>query len=162
MIKGKYLLIGASAIGFVLGGTYLYNLSRLSSELEIVTKAEIYKVSFTGIVLRVDVTLKNPTGGAITVKFPFVKMQYNASTFASSEVKDIDFAIPKFGEKQLDPIYISLSFTSLASNVPGLLKAYRTTGQAVIDVITTTTINGKIKYAKADKINIGKAANNSS
>jgi hypothetical protein len=157
MMNGKYLLLGAGVVGLALGGTYLYNLNRLSGELEVVTKAMIYKVTLTGIVLRVDVTLKNPTGGNIKVKYPFVKMQYNGSTFASSQVKDTDYEIPKFGEVAIDPIYISLSFISLATTVPGLLKEYRANGSAVIEVKTTTTINGQLAYSKTDKIPIGKS-----
>lgn len=155
MIKGTYLLLGAGAVGLVVGGSYLYNLNRLSSELEVVTKAIIHKVTLGGIILRVDVTLKNPTGGSIKVKYPFVKMLYNGSTFASSEVKDTDYEIPKFGEKVLEPIFINLSFFSLATSVPGLLKEYRSTGKATIEVKTITTINNQFAYSKTDKIPIG-------
>jgi hypothetical protein len=157
MSAQKYLLWGTGIVGLALGGAYLYNLKRLSGELEVVTKAMIYKVTLTGLTLRVDVTLKNPTGGSLKVKYPFVKMLYSGSTFASSQVKDIDYEIPKFGEKSLDPIYINLSFISLATTVPGLLKEYRAKGTASIEVKTTTTINGQVAYSKTDKIPIGKS-----
>ncbi|HXA01893.1 MAG TPA: hypothetical protein VNW99_07895 [Cytophagaceae bacterium] len=155
MSKGKYLLLGAGIVGLAAGGTYLYNLSRLSSELEIVIKAVIYKVTLSGLVVRVMVTLKNPTGGSLKVKYPFVKMLYKGNTFASSEVKDLDYELVKFGEKQLDPIDIKLSFITLASNVPALLKEYRASGSAVIDVETVTTLNDRIGYNKTQKIILG-------
>jgi hypothetical protein len=153
----KYLFWGAGIVGLAVGGTYLYNLSRLSNELEVVIKTVIYKVTLIGLVLRVDVTLKNPTAGKVKVKHPFVRMQYQGSTFASSEVKDVDYELPKFGEKILDPIYINLPFISLATTVPALLKEYRTKGSAVIEVKTTTTINGLMAYNKTDKIPVGKS-----
>lgn len=154
-MKGKYLLWGAGIAGLIAGGTYLYNMKRLSGELEVVTKGMIYKASLTGLVIRINVTLKNPTGGSVKVKYPFVKIVYKGNTLASSSVKDIDYEIPKFGEKVLDPIDLSLSFLTLASKVPGLLKDYRTKGSASIDVQITTTLNGQIAYSKTESIPIG-------
>ena len=155
MIKAKHIILGGLAGLALGGGIYLYKLKRLSDELEVVTKAVIYKITLSGIVLRVDVTLKNPTQGSITVKHPFVKMIYQGRAFATSEVKDTDYQLAAFAEKQLDPIYINLSFVSLASTAPGLLKEYRSKGMAVIEVKTVTTINNSLAYSKTDKIPIG-------
>jgi hypothetical protein len=155
MIKARHIFLGAGLAGLLFGGAYLYKVNRLASELEVLTKAMIYKVSLSGIVLRVDVTLKNPTEGSIKVKHPFVKMIYQGATFASSEIKDLDYQITKFAQKVLEPIYISLSFMSLATTAPGLLKEYRANGSAVIEVKTVTTINNTLAYSKTDKIPIG-------
>jgi len=150
MGKGKYLLWGAGLVGLVLGGRYLYKLRRLSGELEVVTS-----VTLQGLNLRVDVTLKNPTEGSITVKHPFVKMMYKGDTFASSDVKDVDYVLPKFGQKKLDPIIIKLSFLTLATSFPAMARQYRTQGTMTIDVNIITTINNKIPFTKNEKMTIG-------
>jgi hypothetical protein len=155
MINGKHILIGLGIAGGIGGIAYLLSLKRLSGELEVVTKASIDKITLSGLVLRVDVTLKNPTGGSVMVKQPFVKMIYGNSTFATSQVQDKDYEIPKFGEVKMEPVFINLNFLTLATSVPGMLKEYRTSGKFNILVNTITTINNNIPYNKLDTIAIG-------
>jgi hypothetical protein len=155
MIKGKYLLWGAIGAAGLAGGAYLLNLNRLSSELEIAVKALIHRVSLTGLKLRVDVILKNPTGGTVKVKYPFVKLMYGTGTLGSSEVKDQDFEIPKFGQVAIEPVFIDLGFLSLASSAPNVLKEYRETGGFTLTVKTVTTINNRIPHTKTDAIVVG-------
>jgi hypothetical protein len=155
MVKAKHILIGAGAAAALYGASYLFKLTRLSNELESVTKASIYKISLAGIELKIEVTLKNPSGGSIKVKQPFVKMVYGESTIASSQVKDVNFVIEKFGEVKLEPIMINIGFLTLATTVPALLKEYRQTGKLNITVKTITTINDKLPYTKIDNITLG-------
>jgi hypothetical protein len=155
MITTKHILIGAGAAAAVYGASYLLKLSRLSNELESVTKASIYKVSLSGIELKIEVILKNPSGGSIKVKQPFVKMVYGESTIASSQVKDLNITIEKFSEIKLEPIMINIGFLTLATTVPALLKEYRQTGKLNITVKTITTINDRLPYTKIDNITLG-------
>ena len=75
MIRTSHLLIGAGAMmAAYFGGSYLLKLNRLSHELESETKVSIHEVSLGGIELSINVKLKNPSGGSIRVKHPFVKM----------------------------------------------------------------------------------------
>ena len=102
-LYSKHLLIGG---GVLVGGgvlLYLSKLNRLQGNLEIVTRPKIHKVNLMGVVIRVEVTLKNPTGGAIKVKYPFVKLQYKGKTIGTSEAKNRDYQVPKFGEVSLEP-----------------------------------------------------------
>jgi hypothetical protein len=155
MVKAKHILIGAGAAAALYGASYLFKLNRLSNELESVTKASIYKVSLAGIELKIEVTLKNPSGGSIKVKQPFVKMVYGNSTIASSQIKDVNIVIDKFSEVKLEPIMINIGFLSLATTVPALLKEYRETGKLNITVKTITTINDSLPYTKIDNITLG-------
>lgn len=152
MINAKYILLGAGAVAAFYGASYLLKLNRLSNELEAVTKIAIHKISLGGIDLRIDVTLKNPSGGTVRVKHPFVKIIYGASTVASSEVKDVNITIPKFSEVNLPPVMINIGFLNLATTVPALLKEYRETGKLNITVKTITTINDSIPFTKTDTI----------
>ena len=156
MARIEYILLGAA--GFVAAGygiNYLLKLNRLSNELESETKVSIHKVSLTGIELAINVKLKNPSGGSVKVKHPFVKMIYGKSTIASSQVKDVNITIPKFSEVNLEPIRITLGLLSLATTVPALVKEYRQTGKLNLTVHTVSTINDTLPYVKRDYITLG-------
>jgi hypothetical protein len=155
MVNTKHILFGAGAVAALFGASYLLKLNRLSNELETVTKVSIYKISLDGIDLRIDVTLKNPSGGSVKVKQPFVKMIYGTTTVASSQIKDVNITIPKFSEVNLEPVMIHIGFLNLATTVPGLLKEYRNTGKLTITVKTVTTINDSLPYTKTDTITLG-------
>lgn len=149
------LLLGVGTAAALYGASYLVKLNRLSNELESVTKVSIHKISLSGIDLRIDVMLKNPSGGSIKVKHPFVKMIYGASTIATSQVKDVSMTIPKFSEVSLEPVMVNIGFMSLATTVPGLLKEYRNTGKLNLIIKTITTINESLPYTKTDVIALG-------
>lgn len=156
MFKSSHLLIGAGAVAVVyFGGSYLLKLKRLSHELESETKVSIHRVNLSGIELSINVKLKNPSGGSIRVKHPFVKMIYADKTVASSQVKDVNITIPKFNEVDLEPVRIKLGFLSLATTVPTLLKEYRETGKLNLVVHTITTINDSLPYTKTNNITLG-------
>lgn len=156
MLKSSHLVIGAGAVAAIyFGGSYLLKLNRLSSELESETRVSIHNVSLSGIELSINVKLKNPSGGSIRVKHPFVKMIYADRTLASSQVKDTNITIPKFSEVNLEPIRITLGFLSLATTVPALMKGYRENGKLNLMVHTVTTINDNLPYTKTDNITLG-------
>lgn len=149
-------MIGAGALAAIyFGGSYLLKLNRLSNELESETKVSIHNVNLNGIELTINVKLKNPSGGSIRVKHPFVKMIYGDKTVASSQVKDANIEIPKFSEANLEPIRITLGFLSLATTVPSLIKDYRENGRLNLVVHTITTINDSLPYTKVDNITLG-------
>lgn len=154
METNSKVALGVSAALLALGLPYILSLKRLSEELETVTTVNVHNLTLTGIRLRVDIILKNPTGATLKVKYPFVRMMYKDTVFASSESKDRDFEVPKFGELQIDPIYVDLSFITLGMQVPELLKEYRKSGKLAITVKTVTTINNKVPYIKTDNLNL--------
>ncbi|MBT1688891.1 hypothetical protein [Dawidia soli] len=155
MAIGNYVMMGAGAVALVFGARYVMRLNRLSSELEVVTKVSIYRVTISGIDLRIEVTLKNPSGGSVSVKHPFVKIMHGESTLASSAMKDTDMQIPKFSEVTLDPVILNVGFLPLATSAPALLREYRKTGQLTITARTVTTINNSIPFTKNDSIKLG-------
>ena len=156
MIRSSHLLIGAGALtAAYFGGSYLLKLNRLSNEMESETKVSIHNVDLAGIALSINVKLKNPSGGSIRVKHPFVKMIYAEKTIASSQVIDTNITIPKFSEVNLEPIRLQLGFLSLATTVPTLMKEYRQTGKLNLVVHTITTINDSLPYTKMESITLG-------
>lgn len=155
MVKGKHILIGAGAVALAFGVPYLLKVKRLSEELTTVTKVSVYKVRLDGIELEVKVTAKNPTGGSIRIKHPFVKMMFAKNTFATSQVKSQEIEIGKFTEVTFPSIFIDLLFISLATTVPDMLKNFRSTGKINVSIETITTINGKVPYTKTEEVVIG-------
>lgn len=155
MTSGKQLVIGAGAVAAIGGVIYLLRLNRLSKELETVTKASIHSVSLSGIELRIDVTLKNPSGGSVKVKQPFVRLRYGGTTLVSSQMKNVNITVPKFGEASTEPIILNIGLVQLATTAPALLKDYRETGKLTLMVETVTTINDSLPYSKTDNITLG-------
>ena len=155
MIKTRHILIGAGTLAAIVGAGYLLKVKRLSSEMESETKISIHRVSLTGIDMKIDVLIKNPSGGSIEVKHPFVKMIYGDKTIASSQIRNVNIKVPKFGEVKLEPIMITLKFFTLATTVPQLLKEYREQGKLNVTIKTITTINDSVPYSKTDNITLG-------
>ncbi len=155
MLSSKHALLGAGVLAAAYGASYLFKLNRLSNELETETKVSIYRISLAGIELKIDVTLKNPSGGSVKVKYPYVKLLYGDTTIASSAVNDSDITIPKFNEVKLEPLMITIGFMKLATTVPGLLKEYRSTGKLTLIVKTVTTINGSVPYSNVQPVTLG-------
>ncbi len=154
MTTNTKVALAAGAVALAVGVPYLLKLQRLSNELETVTKVKVHEVNLTGIKLRVDVTMKNPSGGKLRLKFPFVKMIYSGTTFATSEMKNVDIEIEKFSQKELEPVYVELPLLSLASTVPGMLTEYRKTGKMRITVRTVTTLNVSVPYSRTEQLTV--------
>lgn len=154
-MKTRHILLGVGALAALYGASYMVKLHRFSTELETVTKVTIHKVSLNGIELRIDVTLKNPSGGSLRVKQPFVKLIYKDSTVATSQVKNTDISIGKFSEVKMEPVMITISFMTLATKFPALLTEYRNAGQINMVVKTITTINDTLPYTKTDVMTLG-------
>lgn len=156
MVSSKWIWLGAGGIALAIGVPYFVNLNRLSAELETVTKISIYKLKLDGIVLTIEVILKNPTKGNISIKHPFVKMIYEGKVFATSEVKNEDITLKEFSQSTLPLIFVNLSWVNLATTLPSLLKKLRSNELVSIQAKTITTINENIPYSKEENIVIRK------
>ena len=153
------LLVG----GGILAGAsyYLLRLQRTSKHLESVTTARIHKISFTDIIIRVDVILKNPTGGTLSLKYPFVKLLYKGSTIGSSQASDEVISIPPHGEANIPGITIRVPLLSLTGLGEDLLKLIQGSPEGIaVDAVTITEIDigigARIPYEKTDLITLKK------
>jgi hypothetical protein len=152
MLKTKHVLIGGGIVTALLAGNYLLNLNRLNNELETNTKVGISKLTLSGLELKVDVTLKNPTAGSLSVKYPFIKMMYGDSSFATSEVRNEDITLEKFSQVQIPPMYINVGFVTLAMTAPAAYAEFRKNGKVNLIVKTISTINNTLPYTRTDNI----------
>ena len=137
MNKLTKILIGT---GVVLTGGYLIKMSRTSANLETEIKAIIHKFDLTGITIRVDAKIKNPTEGSLKIKYPFVKLAYKGETVGSSQVVNQDITIPKFGEANIQAIMIKIPLMGLLSAGLDLLTSLKSGAGVKIGITIITTI----------------------
>lgn len=137
MNKLTKILIGT---GVVLTGGYLFKMSRTSANLETEIKAIIHKFDLTGITIRVDAKIKNPTEGSLKIKYPFVKLSYKGDTVGSSQVVNQDITIPKFGEANIEAIMIKIPLMGLLSAGLDLLTSLKSGAGVKIGITIITTI----------------------
>ena len=137
MNKLTKILIGT---GVVLTGGYLFKMSRTSANLETEIKAIIHKFDLTGITIRVDAKIKNPTEGSLKIKYPFVKLSYKGGTVGSSQVVNQDITIPKFGEANIEAIMIKIPLMGLLSAGLDLLTSLKSGAGVKIGITIITTI----------------------
>lgn len=153
------LLVGG---GIVAGaGYYLLRLRRTSKYLESVTTARVHKISFTDIIIRVDVTLKNPTAGTLSLKYPFVKLLYQDRTIGSSQASNQNVTIPPHGETAITGITIRIPLLSLTGLSKDLLKLLKGNPDGIaLQAVTVTSIDvgigPTIPYEKTELITVKK------
>jgi hypothetical protein len=130
------ILIGT---GVVITGGYLLKMSRTSANIETEIKAKIHSLKLSGLTIRVDAKLKNPTDGTLKLKYPFVKLSYQNSTIGSSQVVNQNITIPSFGEANIEGVMINIPLTGIFSVAMDLLKSLKTGAgiKVMIKVVTT-------------------------
>ncbi len=158
MTNLKKILIGLGIGGGLVALTgYIMRLRKTGSELESETTAVIQKLDLSGLTLRIDSLLKNPTKTALKIKFPFVKLIYKDATLASSQVVNKDIEIPAFGEARIEKIMIQIPVMGLFSLGGDFLRSLQSGTPVKIQAKTLTTLDlgwKKLPYEKTDEINL--------
>jgi len=143
MIGLLAILVGAGVAANYLipRGRKLIKLNEAGKKLEVVNSLMLHKIDFKGITIRVDVNLKNPSEEPVTIKFPFVKLQYKGATIGTSQVVDRSIPIPKWGEAVAEGIMIKIPYKGVFSLGGGLVEAIES-GEAVkITTVAQTSID---------------------
>jgi hypothetical protein len=157
----KKIAVGTVVSGALIGGGFmLMKFSKISAELETVPTIKIHKLDLTGLTLRVDVQLKNPTNNSFKIKFPFIKLLYKGATVGSSQLLDKDIVIPAFGEAIINQIMIKIPTLSLFSLSGSLLKAVQNKQPIQVEVRTLTTIDvgfKQVPYTKSELLTLPQA-----
>jgi len=93
---------------------YYQHLKRQANKLLWEVRGSIYSVNLSGVKIRLDVTLKNPTTTDFSFTFPFLTLGLDdADVLASSQVSGAVVNLNGGSEKALDPIWITLPISSL-------------------------------------------------
>ncbi len=157
MKTGKIILgagIGAGVIWLV---NYLAGKKKVGDKLDTLTRASVHSVSLTGLTLRIDVTLKNPTEYTLRLKQPYIRILYQNKLVATSQLENKIIELPKYGVKLLDAIFITIPATGLLTLGDGLFKVVMKKVSAKITTITLTSIDigGRfIAYEKTDVMDL--------
>lgn len=130
------ILIGT---GVVLTGGYLFRMNRTTANLEVEVNSQLLSLKISGLTVRINAKIKNPTDGTLKIKYPFLKLIYKGETLGSSQAIDKDIIIPKFGEVNIEGVIINIPLTGIFSIAMDLLKSLKTSegGKVSVKVITT-------------------------
>jgi hypothetical protein len=161
----KKITVGTLAGGVIIGGIIfipkLIKLKNASPELDVIPTAKIHKLDFTGITIRIDVQLKNPTTAAFKMKYPYIRLSYKGSVIGTSQSVNKDIEMPGFGEANISQIMMHVPITSVLSMAGALLKAVQNNTEVKVDITTLTHIDPYWEYDEDKKewkrlINLGK------
>ncbi len=168
MTSGKKILITATVgIGVIGVISYLSGLSRTKAELETITKGMIHSLTLDGLTVRIDVQLKNPTGGSLKIKYPFVKLyskpnekekeKAKPDLLGSSKVINKDITIKPYGEAVISGIMFNIPTVKLLSLAGGVYNLLKQKQPIALNVTTISTIDlgwKKIAYSQTDPITL--------
>jgi hypothetical protein len=142
MGKWTKIAIGTGIVAAIGGGiAYVMRLNRLAEELVVVPTVMLHKVDLTGIWLRVDVVLKNPTRAKVKMNFPFIKLLYKDAVIGSSQAVSKEITIPKYGETVINAIMIQIPLMGVFSLGSEILSAIQSQSPIKLGVRTLTTID---------------------
>lgn len=116
-------------------------LKKMSDQLQTIPSAMIHKLDFTGLSIRIDVKMKNPSNHGFKMTYPFIKVNYNKKPIGSSQAIDKVISIPPNGEVNILGIMLNFPLFGMFSIVSGLIKSLQS-GEAVkLEVNTASTID---------------------
>jgi hypothetical protein len=156
----KQVLIGLGTVtGIYAAYAYYQRLQRASAELQSTASVLVHKLDLSGLTIRIDVKLKNPTTTSFNIKFPFVKLIYKDAVIGSSQAINKDITLPAYGEALIDQIMINIPVLGLFSLGAGVVSSL-TKGESIkVNVITMTTINlgwKQLPYQRNEEITLKK------
>lgn len=150
--------IGATALA---GYAYAKKMSLTQAHLEVIPSAMIHKLNLTGMIIKMDVRLKNPDGGTFKIKYPFIKIVHEGSTLGSSQAVDKDIQLPAYGEAVINGIMIQIPLLSIISSAYKMFQALQKGSEIKLTAVTITTIDlgwNKIPFEKKDEITLKKGS----
>lgn len=144
-------LLGGVIIGGVIYIPKLIRLKNASPELDVIPSAKIHKVDLTGLTIRIDIKLKNPTPAAFKMKYPYVRLTYKGTTVGTSQSVNKDIEMTGLGEANIEGIMMNVTLMNMLSVAGPLLKAVKANDQIQIDITTITHIDPYWKYDDVKK-----------
>ncbi|HEX9510604.1 MAG TPA: hypothetical protein VF939_08975 [Puia sp.] len=148
------IALAAAGCG-VLIYAYSRKMTRTKANLIVMPEVSVHSISLTGLVLRTDVQIKNPSDGHFSILFPFVTLTYKDTLLGSSKVINQDIAINAYSEANIQKILIDIPLSSVFSVVSTLIKTIQTKQPVKILVNVATVVNlgwSKINYADTQEI----------
>ena len=129
-------------------------LKKLSDQLQTIPRAMIHKIDFSGLTIRIDVKLKNPTQNAFKMQYPFVNVLYGTEPIGSSQAVNKVLSIGPYGEANIEAIMLNFPILSMLTLVGGLFKSLQTGAAVKLNVLTTSTVDPLWKVVNGKWIKI--------
>jgi hypothetical protein len=126
--------------GTVFTGGYLLKLNRSAANLETVITAKLHSLKLSGLIIRVDALIKNPSKASIKIKFPFIKILYQGSVIGTTDVINEDKTIAGYEQTMIDGIMIHIPIIGLFSVALDLFRNLAKSGGVKIKVQVISTI----------------------
>jgi hypothetical protein len=148
--------IGAGVVALI---SYFANMRRASVQLEVIPNAKIHSLSWTGLTIKVDAVLKNPTAASFKVKFPYIKISHKDTTLGSSQVLNKDIEIPAYGQVVIEGMMVEIGTLSFFSVAYDIIKALNNNEAVtmIVQIITTIDLGwSKIPYEEKKEITLKK------
>ena len=139
MSATKYITGTAIGAAILAAIAYFKNVKRAQAELEIVPVVNIHKLDLSGLTVRVDALLKNPTGASFKIKYPFIKLTHKDAVLGSSQAINKDIQIPAFGQVMIKDMMVNVPVLSFFSVGYDIIKALMNKQPIVISVSVITT-----------------------
>jgi hypothetical protein len=147
----KVVAIGLS-VGLLLLGSKLWSVKRLSDKSVVRTlNPRIHKVDISGIIVRTEVAVDNPTKDSITVTKPVITLTSSGKYLASSVPENKVYTIQPLAQTSLETAEITIPWTSLTgymsslvAKIPLLISTYNSTGKLAF---STLAIPLEYKYS---------------
>lgn len=145
-------LMGGVVIGGVIFIPKLIQLNNAAPELDVIPKAMIHKFDpLSGLTIRIDVQLKNPTPAAFKLKYPYVRVTLGETLLGTSQSVNTDIGMPAYGEANITAIMLQIPMLKLLSLAGTFLKAVTANQETKINIATVTHIDPYWKYNEASK-----------
>jgi hypothetical protein len=117
-------IVGIGIIG--VGALALIELLRMKNVGDSISSQlinpRVHKVSLSGITLRTEVSVKNPTKDSMTITKPVVTLTSGEKLLTQSLPENKTYTIEPLGLTQIDTIELTISWTVIGSFVAGILK----------------------------------------
>ncbi len=137
---GSKIVAGAGIAGAAAAGITGLRLYRLSRKLQVNYRLRISNLSLKGVTLTIDVVMKNPTAGSLTLKYPFLTVMLGNTLLATSDMKNAWIKIQPYGVTEVNNITFDISTLQELGILASLLVPL-TTGQPVtLRAITETSV----------------------
>jgi hypothetical protein len=129
--------------GLLLIGKRLMAMERTAKGIDVLVTPRFKRFTVTeGVVLEIDVEIKNPYPGQVILKQPYVRVLLGDALLGSSQVDSTDFHLAAFEPLKLKPLEVKL--TPMGWVAAGLELAQHIKSKKPVDLSVETLTNVRI------------------
>lgn len=133
------IALAAAGCGIIV--YYGRRLARMKANLIVTPQVSVQSIGLTGVVLRTDVQIKNPSDSGFAITFPFVTLTYQDMLLGSSKVINQNITINAYSEVNIQKILIEIPLSGVLSVASGLLSAIQGKQPVKIVVKVATVVD---------------------